>query len=42
MRLRQIIMHFVMGRNANGLTEWKSEKGKTLIEFENDDKLMAK
>lgn len=26
----------VMGRNANGLTEWKSKEGKTLKEFETD------
>lgn len=26
----------VMGRNANGLTEWKSEAGKTLKEFESN------
>lgn len=32
----------VMGRNANGLTEWKNENGKTLKEFETDDKIMAK
>lgn len=28
----------VMGRNANGLTEWKNKDGKTLKEFETDDK----
>jgi hypothetical protein len=28
----------VMGRNANGLTEWKSKDGKTLKEFESEDK----
>lgn len=28
----------VMGRNANGLTEWKQKDGKTLKEFENNDK----
>ena len=28
----------VMGRNANGLTEWKSKDGKTLKEFESNDK----
>jgi hypothetical protein len=27
-----------MGRNANGLTEWKSKDGKTLKEFETNDK----
>jgi hypothetical protein len=27
----------VMGRNANGLTEWKSKDGKTLKEFETDE-----
>lgn len=29
----------VMGRNANGLTEWKLKNGKTLKEFESDDKI---
>ncbi|CAM3935854.1 GIY-YIG nuclease family protein [Flavobacterium cucumis] len=29
----------VMGRNANGLTEWKLKSGKTLKEFENNEKL---
>jgi hypothetical protein len=28
----------VMGRNANGLTEWKNKDGKTLKEFETNDK----
>lgn len=28
----------VMGRNANGLTEWKNKGGKTLKEFESNDK----
>jgi hypothetical protein len=28
----------VMGRNANGLTEWKNNVGKTLKEFETNDK----
>lgn len=28
----------VMGRNANGLTEWKSKEGKTLKEFETNEK----
>lgn len=28
----------VMGRNANGLTEWKTKDGKTLKEFESSDK----
>jgi hypothetical protein len=28
----------VMGRNANGLTEWKNKEGKTLKEFESIDK----
>lgn len=28
----------VMGRNANGLTEWKQQNGKTLKEFETADK----
>jgi hypothetical protein len=28
----------VMGRNANGLTEWKSKDGKTLKEFETTEK----
>jgi hypothetical protein len=28
----------VMGRNANGLTEWKTKAGKTLKEFESDEK----
>ena len=27
----------VMGRNANGLTEWKNKNGKTLKEFETND-----
>jgi hypothetical protein len=27
-----------MGRNANGLTEWKNKEGKTLKEFETNDK----
>lgn len=30
----------VMGRNANGLTEWKNKNGKTLKEFETNDKTM--
>lgn len=29
----------VMGRNANGLTEWKLKSGKTLKEFESNEKL---
>ena len=29
----------VMGRNANGLTEWKLKRGKTLKEFESTEKL---
>jgi hypothetical protein len=33
----------VMGRNANGLTEWKTNDGRTLKEFESSDKtLIAK
>ena len=28
----------VMGRSANGLTEWKNKEGKTLKEFETNDK----
>ena len=28
----------VLGRNANGLTEWKLKDGKTLKEFESSDK----
>lgn len=28
----------VMGRNANGLTEWKNKEGKTLKEFESNEK----
>ena len=28
----------VMGRNANGLTEWKNKAGKTLKEFESEKK----
>ncbi|MDH6343549.1 hypothetical protein M2480_003219 [Parabacteroides sp. PFB2-12] len=28
----------IMGRNANGLTEWKNKEGKTLKEFESSDK----
>ncbi len=28
----------IMGRNANGLTEWKNKDGKTLKEFEANDK----
>jgi hypothetical protein len=28
----------VLGRNANGLTEWKQKSGKTLKEFESQDK----
>ena len=27
----------VMGRNANGLTEWKTSDGKTLKEYESSD-----
>jgi hypothetical protein len=30
----------VMGRNANGLTEWKNKEGKTLKEFETNDKTL--
>lgn len=29
----------VMGRNANGLTEWKNKDGKTLKEFESNEKI---
>lgn len=29
----------VMGRNANGLTEWKQKNGKTLKEFETNEKI---
>ncbi|MCR9014280.1 GIY-YIG nuclease family protein [Aquiflexum gelatinilyticum] len=29
----------VMGRNANGLTEWKNKNGKTLKDFETNDKI---
>ena len=29
----------IMGRNANGLTEWKNKDGKTLKEFETNDKI---
>lgn len=29
----------VMGRNANGLTEWKNKEGKTLKDFESNEKL---
>ena len=28
----------VMGRNANGLAEWKQKDGKTLKEFESNEK----
>ena len=28
----------IMGRNANGLTEWKQKDGKTLKDFENNEK----
>jgi len=28
----------VMGRNANGLTEWRNNEGKTLKDFETNDK----
>ena len=28
----------IMGRNANGLTEWKNMNGKTLKEYETSDK----
>lgn len=28
----------VLGRNANGLTEWKQKGGKTLKEFESSEK----
>ena len=28
----------VIGRNANGLTEWKTKNGKTLKESESNDK----
>ena len=28
----------IMGRNANGLTEWKNKEGKTLKEFETSEK----
>ena len=28
----------VLGRNTNGLTEWKQKNGKTLKEFESNDK----
>lgn len=30
----------VMGRNANGLTEWKNKSGKTLKDFESNDKII--
>lgn len=30
----------VLGRNANGLTEWKLKSGKTLKEFESSEKIM--
>ncbi len=30
----------VMGRNANGLTEWKNKDGRTLKEFETNDKTL--
>ena len=30
----------VMGRSANGLTEWKSKDGKTLKEFESVEKII--
>jgi hypothetical protein len=30
----------IMGRNANGLTEWKNKDGKTLKEFETNEKLI--
>jgi len=29
----------IMGRNANGLTEWKNNDGKTLKEIETTDKI---
>lgn len=29
----------VMGRNANGLTEWKSKEGKTIKDFETSEKI---
>lgn len=29
----------VLGRNANGLTEWKQKNNKTLKEFESNDKI---
>lgn len=32
----------VMGRNANGLTEWKSEHGKTLKEYESNRDSISK
>jgi len=31
----------VMGRNANGLTEWKTKDGKTLKEFESSEKIIT-
>lgn len=30
---------FVIGGHANGLTEWKTEDGKTLKEIENNDEI---
>jgi len=32
----------VMGRNANGLKEWKNKDGKTLKEFETNNKVTRK
>ncbi len=29
----------IMGRNANGLTEWKNKEGKTVREFETNDRI---
>ena len=29
----------VMGRNANGLTEWRNKEGKTLKDFESNTKI---
>jgi hypothetical protein len=29
----------VMGRNANGLTEWKTKSGKTLKDVESNEKV---
>ncbi|MFD2200063.1 DUF4357 domain-containing protein [Shivajiella indica] len=31
----------VMGRNANGLTEWKTKNGKTLKDVESNEKVIT-